>query len=372
MAGILDADTHIIEPREMWEDFDKEFYHRRPVVVSAPDDTLYKPRKVFWLIDGNIFPKGAGKGGANLATPMDEDTRASRPESGAKELLDIDYRLRDMDAMDVQTQVVYPTLFLVYLTDDPGLDVALCQAYNRFLARAYEKSLGRIRWVVIPPLRSIDASIKELKWAKEHGAVGVFFRGLEGDLSLDDPYFFPVYEAASNLDLPICIHTGAGSPSMTAIFDVTRSRTFPHVRIPPLMAFRNLVANNIPEMFPKLRFGFVETGASWVPYVLKALKRGGNPETRVDSWGPEMFKSLRLYVSYEIDEDLPYLINFIGEDNLILGTDYGHHGNLDGRGGDQSAQPQMIAELRAREELSGSTLDKLLIENPRRFYGLPD
>jgi hypothetical protein len=35
-----------------------------------------------------------------------------------------------------------------------------------------------------------------LKWAKDHGAVGLFFRGLEKDRNLDDPYFFPVYQAA--------------------------------------------------------------------------------------------------------------------------------------------------------------------------------
>ena len=32
----------------------------------------------------------------------------------------------------------------------------------------------------------------------------------------------------------------------------------------------------------------------------------------------------------------------------------------------------MIADLKAREEIDGSLLDKLLIENPRRFYGLSD
>ena len=355
MPGIIDADTHILEPREMWEDFDKELYDRRPVVVSGPN-------RLHWLIDGVLFPNAGGRRGANLGTPVSDEARATESDTGSRELLDIDYRLRDMDELGVEMQVVYPTLFLAFITDDVGLDVALAQAYNRFMAQAYEKSGGRLLWTVVPPLRSIDATIKELRWGKEHGAVGIFFRGLEDDLSLDDPYFFPVYEEAGSLDLPICIHTGGGSPTMTSIFDINRSRTFPHIRMLPLMAFRNLVANNIPELFPKLRFGFIETGASWVPYVLKAIKRGGGRGTRVASWGPELFQSQRLFISYEVDEDLPYLLNFIGEDNIILGTDYGHT--------DQSAQIEMIADLRAREELPSRVIDKLLIENPRRFYGL--
>ena len=63
-----------------------------------------------------------------------------------------------------------------------------------------------------------------------------------------------------------------------------------------------------------------------------------------------------------MDEDLHYLLNLRGEDNISLGTDYGHT--------DQSAQIEMIADLRAREELPSRVIDKLLIENPRRFYGL--
>ena len=72
----------------------------------------------------------------------------------------------------------------------------------------------------------------------------------------------------------------------------------------------------------------------------------------------------------EIDDVLPYLLRYIGEDNLLLGTDYGHHVSLHGSGGDQSAQPQMIAEMKSREEVEPRLLDKILIDNPRRFYGL--
>jgi len=119
-----------------------------------------------------------------------------------------------------------------------------------------------------------------------------------------------VYEAAQRLDLAICVHTGAGSPAIASVFDVTRSHTFPHTRTLPLMAFRNLVANKVPERFPTLRFGFIEAGASWVPYVLHALRGvfGGEPER----WGPALFRDYRFYCSYEEWEDLPYLLRHAG------------------------------------------------------------
>jgi len=269
MLRAVDADTHIFESPQVWDFIDAQMYARRPIIVSAPRDTVYK-RGSFWLIDGNIFPKSAGKGGFLLGTPTEPGQIETTPDVRARELLDIVGRLEAMDSMGVDIQVIYPTLFLAYVTDDARLEIAVCRSYNQFMAKVWQNGQGRLRWVAVPPLRSIDASIEEINVAKQHGAVGVFFRGIERDRTLDDPYFFPLYQEAARLDMPICVHTGAGCPAFTAIFDVTRSHTFPHTRTLPLMAFRNLVANKVPELFPDLRFGFIEAGASWVPYVLHA------------------------------------------------------------------------------------------------------
>ena len=38
-----------------------------------------------------------------------------------------------MDRLGIEIQVIYPTLFLVYLTDDAELEIALCKAYNRWM-----------------------------------------------------------------------------------------------------------------------------------------------------------------------------------------------------------------------------------------------
>jgi hypothetical protein len=54
----------------------------------------------------------------------------------ACDLTDIPSRLSDMDHLGMETQVVYPRLFLIYVTDDAPLAIALCRAYNRCLAQA--------------------------------------------------------------------------------------------------------------------------------------------------------------------------------------------------------------------------------------------
>ena len=78
--GVVDADTHIAESESMWKHLDKEWYQRRPVIVSVPDDTLYRDQTAVWLIDGNIFPRPAGKGGSLLITPSSSKRQAMRKD----------------------------------------------------------------------------------------------------------------------------------------------------------------------------------------------------------------------------------------------------------------------------------------------------
>src|SRR6266508_2543338 len=134
MAMVLDADTHISESVPMWELMDQDMRARRPVMVSVPTDTLYGSRNAFWLIDGQIVPKPAGRGGSVLITPSAAEFQASRTDinQGVRELTDVAGRIGDMDRLHIDVQVIYPTLFLVYLTDDPDLDVALARDYNRW------------------------------------------------------------------------------------------------------------------------------------------------------------------------------------------------------------------------------------------------
>jgi predicted TIM-barrel fold metal-dependent hydrolase len=252
-------------------------------------------------------------------------------------------------------------LFLIYITDDAALDIAMARAYNRFIAQACAKSGGRMRWVVVPALHSVEESVKEIKWAKDNGAVGVFFRGIEGQRTLDNPYFNPIYQAANDTEMPICIHTGAGCPDFIKLFDVERNHTFGHSRIQPILAFRDLIANKIPEQFPKLKFGFLEASAGWVPFMMHILKRLFKEKWKFAS-DKDMFREYRIFVAAEADEDIKYIAEFTGEDHLIIGSDYGHQ--------DPSEERQLVAAMRAREDVPKSLTDKMFFENPKHLYPL--
>src|SRR5206468_721245 len=136
MNGIIDADTHVVESQEIWSYFDKEVFHRRPVALTYDDPESGKAR-IRWMIDGVVIPKPEGKGGQALQTPpADAEDLASRGWR-TKALLDIPSRLEDADAMGVDVQVIFPTLFIAHITFDPELDAALARAYNRFMANVW-------------------------------------------------------------------------------------------------------------------------------------------------------------------------------------------------------------------------------------------
>jgi len=347
----------------MWALMDQAMQPRRPIMLQVPDDTWYGNRDAFWLIDGEIYPKPAGKGSFALVTPSEQKVQAGRKDStpATREMTDIKGRLADMVKLNTAMQIVYPTLFLVYNTKDKELEVALCRAYNRFLAQACAQSGGLMKWVVVLPFQSMNVAIDEIRFAKQNGAVGVFFRGIEGEYTLDSPYLFPVYEEAQKHNLSICVHTGCGVKQVLEMFALARHHTFGHTRVMPLLAFRDLVANRIPERFPGLRFGFIEAAAGWAPFLIHIIRRLLKERFKYAS-SAEMFREYRLYIACEADEDIPYIAKHTGEDHLLIGSDYPHN--------DPSREDQFVNALNVREDISPQLRQKILYENPRAFYAL--
>jgi hypothetical protein len=94
MPGIIDADTHIIEPEAIWDYFDPAMESRKPVLVRTGSTNR-------WLINGNLVPKPEGRGGQRLATPPAGDGRTETRDWKVRALADIDSRLEDATKMGV-------------------------------------------------------------------------------------------------------------------------------------------------------------------------------------------------------------------------------------------------------------------------------
>jgi predicted TIM-barrel fold metal-dependent hydrolase len=357
---IIDADSHVEESPAMFNFLEKEFYQRRPLPVKLDPDTAYGDHNAVWLIEGETYPKLVGKGGTIFRTPtLMDSAKLKRETIGAQEMTDIEARMKDMDRMGIDTQIVFPTLFLTTTADDLRLEAALLRAYNNFLSDRCAAANGRIRFAALVPIRDVDQSVQELKRATRLGAIAVMLHGMAWDKRLGDESLFPLYEEAAHLNVPVCVHLGWGCPAITAVFDA--STNFYSAILPVLMGFHSVMTSRALEAFPKLRFGFLEAGCEWVPFVTRQARTDNARRNR--SKDPvEYFKAGRVFVACEGDEDITGVVNLIGEDSLVVGSDYPH--------GDPSRQEDMVGEFRAKKDLSPRLVEKILSDNPRRLYGL--
>src|SRR5581483_5878950 len=198
---VIDADTHLDESEATWAALEGTPYAKYiPATVTiAPNEAermglnLVNTRR--WLVEGKLQSRAI----------RDE---INHPPRVRRELLDVPGRLAHMDELGVDVQVVFPTFFIRYDPENPEAEWALTTTYNRWLAGKCAETNGRLRWAAVLPLLSPDKAAEELRWAKAHGAVGIYKRGFDQERPASDRQFFPVYEEASALDVPICIHTG--------------------------------------------------------------------------------------------------------------------------------------------------------------------
>ncbi len=355
----IDADTHIHETEDTWEWLREDELQYRPTTGYPPNQDPSRPETRYWIVDGRRRPR-ATKSDSRAGTPLEAD-----------ELLDPMARVRHRDQLGTEVQVIYPTLFLVEVTDKPATEFALKRSYNRWLADRCQRTGGRLRWVCLPPLTDLPKAIEEIRFAKANGACAVIKKGdHEAGHWVNEEYYYPFYEECQRLDLPIVFHIGAGVP------DFTPAREFPWGRFaklgaPVLHGFFNLVMFGTAAQFPGLRWGFIEAGSSWVPYLCYDIQRrierqtgGGRPGYTYEKPSDIVTKN-NFYITCQVDEDLPYIINYTTEDHLIVGSDYTH--------GDSSSELEFPSRLQQRADegdISQRAVQKIAYDNGKRFYGV--
>jgi predicted TIM-barrel fold metal-dependent hydrolase len=137
-----------------------------------------------------------------------------------------------------------------------------------------------------------------------------------------------------------------------------------------MAAFTALVKSGLQSNFKNLRFGFIEAGAAWIPYAfsqLEQLQRAQRLRERARTFelGKDLFREDRLFVTVDPVDQIEHLLAFGTEDNLIVGTDYGHS--------DPSANAAALEEVQRWANdgrITNAVAEKILQGNARRFYGL--
>ena len=373
---IIDADSHVSEPTEIWEKYlEPEFKNRAPYrelnsaeggvieidIFSSPVKNLkVEGEKIYHKISDEVWAEGIRVAIRDYAKYGSLDCD---PES----------QVKAMKRMGTDIAFLYPTVGLWLLAIDamePQLAGALTRAYNNWLRDFCSYDPQILRGVGAINLHAPEEMVSELRRIAEFGWKAVFLRPnpVKGRL-LSDPAYEPFWTECEQLGIAVSLHEGTHGRLPTTGADRFDTRFAMHACSHPMeqmMALLALIEGGVLESHPKLRVGFLEAGCGWIPYWLWRLDQeyknlAWEVKDRVRMKPSEYFRR-QCFISIEPSE--PYLaqvIGYIGSDNLIFGSDYPHIDH----------DPEIIeGVIGLQEQLSKKTVQKILWDNPRRFYGL--
>ena len=352
---IVDADSHVIEPHDMWEKYLEPAFKSFAV---SPDFKI-KGEKILNKISDPVVTEGIKQ--VAKAHPMSL-LNGFDPES----------QVRAMVQMGVDVSFLYPSHALWILaidTMEPQLVGTFTRAYNNWLQDFCSYNPEILKGVGAINLHAPEEMVSELQRIVEFGWKAVYLRPnpVKGRL-LSDPAYESFWTECEKLGIAVAFHEGTHSRLPTTGSDRFKTRFAMHACSHPMeqmMALLALIEGGVLERHPQLKVGFLESGCGWLPYWLWRLDEEYEQllceKDNVKMKPSECFRR-QCFIAIEPSE--PYIaqiIEYIGADNLIFGSDYPH----------MDHKPNIVKEAVALEErLPKETVQKILWNNPVRFYGL--
>lgn len=298
---VIDADAHKLEnPLVMRDYLEPEYRDRIGLVIDSLGDQRARIIDFNPATGKNDFlrmfpqPQGMGKGGFRNLHP---DTTLGATFNRV--------RIEHMDQEGVDIHVIFGTLNLVFSSIlDKDMAIALCRAYNNYIAddcRGYD---NRLKPIGVLPLQDVDAAVAEMhRCVNELGMIGVAvapnmpiphpkapdaFPEIRSCKTISHPDFRPILQAAVDLDIALGIHGGPGSYMVGGISDYTETFVLTHIfvqRNQQQLALARMIFDGAFEQFPTLRVGFLEGGCGWLPDLAHACHE--HWEKRIRDFDPK-------------------------------------------------------------------------------------
>jgi predicted TIM-barrel fold metal-dependent hydrolase len=360
--GVIDADGHVFEDSAgILEKLEGPYRRLR----DSPDRA-----------GANLFPPIGNLSVVPFAVAADDGRTEAEVGRGLESWAYF------LDAVGIERTVLYPTMGLtVGQIRDLDYVIAVTRAYNDWLAETYLRHpSGRFEAAALLPLQVPSEAAAELRRAvTELGfRAGVLpSNGLVNHLGSEQ--FFPVYEAAEELDVGLACHGGDGHGGM-GLSDLN-SYAPVHALGHPISLLRALggmVSNRVFDLFPRLRVAYLEGGAAWT---LLADERFSESFKALPSPSPR--RSLQLPAGQSAGD---YLRALVQEGRIVFGCEGGerhlatavrHFGCTPFMfSSDFPHEVSAVTCAHELEELDELDLDEaskqsLRGETARRFYRLP-
>ncbi|MFC3174390.1 amidohydrolase family protein [Novosphingobium bradum] len=335
---VVDADTHLAEPYDLWTSRAPAKFRDRVPQVKEKDGRLV------WVMDhdkvmGPAFPTCTIRHDGSKAFSMEmvnwtfEDAYPASHEPKA--------RLAYMDQNGIAAQIAYPNLLgfgnQKGMGVDPELRLVITKIYNDMLAEFQAATDNRVYGMIMLPWWDMKECLAEAERCRLMGMRGVNTHSEphnNGLPVLADEHWTPLWEWCQGHDIPVNFHIGGGFsntewfgqgywPTQTATEKLAFGSTmmfFSNYKL-----FANIFMSLWLERFPKLKIVSVESGIGWIPFFLESIEYQMHEAGVKWNVPPrELFRRQIYGCSWFERNRLVEDARYVGIDNVMFQTDFPH------------------------------------------------
>lgn len=349
---VIDADTHLTEPHDMW-------VKRAPASIRdrVPQVKMLNGIRS-WVIDGD---KSIGTGAHPNSSILKQGGKVRDLDKFLKLQFEdvhagssnVQERLKVMDEAGIYAQIVYPNILgfggQASAKVDPELRLACVQIYNDAMAEIQEESGQRLFPMALLPWWDVREAVKETERCIAMGLRGININS-DPHMVKDDngqpipdlgtEHWFPLWEVCEDRNLPVNFHIGAsetaidwmgqqGWPSLS--YDLRSGISGAMIFFNNGKVVSNLIYSGILDRFKGLKFVSVESGIGWVPFLMEALdyQLAEIAETKGFEKKPSEYFRSNFYACFWFEKnDVSDTLHKVGVDNCLFETDFPHPTSL--------------------------------------------
>ncbi|MCI0395046.1 MAG: amidohydrolase family protein [Chloroflexi bacterium] len=244
--------------------------------------------------------------------------------SALREFVDIEQILVEQEQAGVDVVVLTPWSSLFHYDADLEAAIQLSRVQNEALARLVREHGPRVAGLGTVAMQDSEAAVAELKrCVNELGLLGVEIGTNVNGIYLGDDRFRPFWTAAEQVGAFVEIHpvSGIGGPTNREYY-LWNAYANP---AETALTAAHMILSGLLEAHPSLKICLFH-GGGHLPYQIGRLDRAFKvrPEARQRIGAPPSSYLKQFYFDTVIHsaEALAYLVDLVGVDQVMLGSDY--------------------------------------------------
>jgi aminocarboxymuconate-semialdehyde decarboxylase len=233
-------------------------------------------------------------------------------------------RIRALDEMSIDLQAISPSPILLFYWEEPAVAAHFSRQQNQAIQEVVKKHPDRFVGFGSVPLQSIPDAIAIAKEAKSMGLKGLEIGNAVGERQLDDPIFEPFFDTVQALDMLLFVHpleggVDADDPIAGVLGNVLQ---FP---FRTTLMIERMILKGMFEKYPNLRL-CLSHGGGLLAFNIWRLDHSYSLRLDLKKTIPQRpsdyLKKLYFDSIVHSAAALQYLIQVVGADRVVVGTDY--------------------------------------------------